>query len=603
MSQFLHRTLVICGLGIPICVGLLSGSVPADCVAANSQLPNFEITDPRGNSITQDAVKDASLVVVAFLGTECPLAKLYASTLSELQQQYQAQGVKLIAVMSNRQDSLEEIAAFTRRTKLSFPIGKDLGNRFADAVTAERTPEVFLYDAQRTLRYRGRIDDQYGIGTILEQPRRSDLRIAIDEVLAGEPVTTAVTEAVGCIIGRRKTQHDDQVTYHQHVAPILQRHCVECHREGEIGPFALDEYDEVAGWADMIVETTHNGRMPPWHAGEKSTVSFRNERHMSEQELNLLARWADSGTAEGEQETSGVLQGAAVLHPVNEVRDAKGRLWDLPRKPDHVFTISESPVSIPATGEVKYQYFRVDPGFQRDVWVSAMQLRPGNRRVVHHILALVRDPKSRERLHAERGFLDGYVPGYRVESFAPGYAKKIPAGSELIFQMHYTPTGAPETDLSEFAIIEADESEITHEIRTDSVLQTKLKIPPGDAEHRVTAHGPPFPENASLLAMMPHMHVRGKSFRFVMQSSPSWWSKKRESTILLDVPDYDFNWQTSYVLEKPLPLPAGGRFTAHAVYDNSEQNLSNPDPTATVRWGDQTWEEMMIGYYHYAVPR
>ncbi|MFG0286768.1 MAG: redoxin domain-containing protein [Rhodopirellula sp. JB044] len=608
--------------GILALVFTAAGSTPgmqranADTSLPSVELPDFELKDPRGLSLTNDDVReDGNCLVVAFLGTECPLAKLYAQTLADLHDEFHPRQVSFVAVMSNRQDSLEEIATFERRSGLPFSIGKDLRNRLADALDAQRTPEVFLFDPNGELRYRGRVDDQYGIGTILDRPRRSDLREAIIEVLAGKKVSVPHTDAVGCIIGRRKSvsqeashsaDDDDKesnvVTYHQHINPILQTHCVECHREGEIGPFALDAYDEVAGWADMIAEVTRERRMPPWHAGPRSTAKFRNERTLSEQELDLLARWADTGTHEGQPTTRRSSDKASTTEHFG-IRDENGRYWQLPCQPDHVFKITPKPVSIPATGEVKYQYYRVDPGFEKDVWASAMQLRPGNRSVVHHILVFAREPGSSQRLHAQRGFLDGYVPGYRAIPLAPGYAKRIPAGSELIFQVHYTPTGTPQQDLSEFAIVEAEESEISHEIRTDSVVQTRFQIPPGKSNHEVTARGPAFPPNSQLLAMMPHMHVRGKSFEYEMHTKRSWWSSQKNSKVLLDVPQYDFNWQTSYILAEPMPLPEGGRFVGRATYDNSEKNLSNPDPTATVRWGDQTWEEMMIGYYHYAVPR
>ncbi|TWU03866.1 redoxin domain-containing protein [Neorhodopirellula pilleata] len=592
----------------------ISSVSAADTVSESSAtLPSWSLTNVHGETITDEILMessgDPSLVVVAFLGTECPLAKLYARTLNRLHQKYESKGVRFLAVMSNRQDSLEEIAAFAKRSELQFPIGKDLANRFADAIGAERTPEVFVFDADRLLRYRGRIDDQYGIGTILDSPRRNDLQIAIDELLSGQTVSTPKTEAVGCIIGRRKesTSEQTEVTFHEHVAPILDRHCVECHREGEIGPFALQDYDEVAGWADMIVETTSDRRMPPWHAGEQSSVTFRNERRLTDTELDTLRQWAETGTARGNPSQRSESSGD-ITREDGLVRDDEGKVWQLPRRPDHVFKITESPVDIPASGEVKYQYYRVDPEFDRDVWVSAMQLRPGNRSVVHHILVFARPKGSNERLHAERGYLDGYVPGYRVESFAPGYAKRIPANSELIFQVHYTPTGVDEQDLSEFALVEVDPAEVTHEIHTNSSLNVRLNIPPGEANYTSTARSPSIPAGAELLAMMPHMHVRGKSFRYELQTPSPFWSKLTAGTaedhqILLDVPRYDFNWQTAYVLTEPIPLPQGARLFCRAVFDNSEANLSNPDPTATVRWGDQTWDEMMIGYFHYALPK
>lgn len=594
----------------------ITPAIAAESVLESStKLPSWSLTNVHGETITDrtllkstlESPDDPSLIVIAFLGTECPLAKLYARTLNRLHQKYESRGVRFVAVMSNRQDSLEEIAAFAKRAELRFPIGKDLANQFADAIGAERTPEVFVFDADRSLSYRGRIDDQYGIGTVLDAPRRNDLQIAIDELLSGQPVSLPKTEAVGCIIGRRKesTADANEVTFHEHVAPILNRHCVACHREGEIGPFALKDYDEVAGWADMIVETTADRRMPPWHAGEQSTVAFRNERKLTDAERNTLRQWAETGTAQG---TAALASQTDAIGDAKRVLDDEGKMWQLPRQPDYVFKITDSPVDIPASGEVKYQYYRVDPQFDRDVWVSAMQLRPGNRSVVHHILVFARPKGSNERLHAERGYLDGYVPGYRVEPFATGYAKRIPANSELIFQVHYTPTGVAEQDHSEFALVEVDPTEVTHEIHTNSGLDVRLNIPPGEANYTSTARSPRIPEGAKLLAMMPHMHVRGKSFRYELQTPSTWWSKLISGTsedlkTLLDVPRYDFNWQTAYVLDEPIELPEGGQLICHAVFDNSEANLSNPDPTATVRWGDQTWDEMMIGYFHYALPK
>lgn len=594
---------------------LFSGLDGKPCRADTPQMPDWSLTGVRGESIQATDFDESQCLVVAFLGTECPLAKLYARTLNQLHDEFESDNVAFVAVMSNRQDSLQEIAAYADRSKLRFPIGKDLGNVVADSIGADRTPEVFVYGADRSLRYRGRIDDQYGIGTVLDQPRRNDLQIAIEELLAGKEIAVPRTQAVGCLIGRRREEmvsngnSSNEFTFHEHVAPILKQHCVECHRDGEIGPFALQDYDEVAGWADMIVETTADLRMPPWHAGADSVLPFRNERKLSDDELAILRRWAETGTPQGQPpESSGIVPKAAKDDSPESSEGQTIVSWQLPRQPDHVFKITDSAVEIPASGEVKYRYYRVDPGFERDVWASAMELRPGNRSVVHHILAFARDPKSNQRLHAERGYLDGYVPGYRVEPFPKGYAKKIPAGSELIFQVHYTPTGVAESDLSEFAIIEMDKSEVTHEIHTNSGIDVRLNIPPGESNYTSKAISPRIPNGAELLAMMPHMHVRGKSFRYELQTPKGWLAKvgvgeANQPRVLLDVPRYDFNWQTAYVLAKPLPLPQGGRLVCHGTFDNSEANLSNPNPDATVRWGDQTWDEMMIGYYHYSLQR
>ncbi len=546
-------------------------------------LDQIDLVDFRGRTWTLDDFKDDSLLVVAFLGTECPLAKLYSVRLAEIAEAYEARSVRVIAVMSNRQDSLEEIASFAMRQKLEFPVLKDAGNQFADKIGAERTPEIFVFDASRKLRYRGRVDDQYGIGYVRDQPRRHDLKIALDQLLSGRKVALKRTSAVGCIIGRTKQASGEaKVTFGGDVAHILNKRCVECHRDGEIAPFSLSDYDEVAGWSDMIAEVVREGRMPPWHASGDHT-KFANDRRMTQQEKETLYAWADAGAPAGD------LSDLPKLPP-------KVDGWQLPRQPDHVFSVSPQPFDVPATGAVRYQYFRVDPKFEQDVWMEAAELKPGNREVVHHILAFAVPKGQRRGLNGARGFLVGYVPGARLELAPKGYAKKIPAGSELIFQVHYTPVGTPQRDQSQLGIVLVDPKEVTHEVVTTSAVQSRFQIPPGDANYQTDATGPRFPANATLLSLSPHMHVRGKSYRYDLHLP----SGKTET--VLDIPAYDFNWQTTYALAQPRQVPKDAYFVCTATFDNSEANLNNPDPTATVKWGDQTWDEMMIGYYHYAVP-
>lgn len=547
-------------------------------------LDTLDMVDYRGRRWMLEDFGDKSLVVVAFLGTECPLAKLYSTRLNQLAERYASRGVSIVGVMSNVQDSLVEIQSFATRQEIDFPILKDGANRFADRMGAARTPEVLVFDAKRRLRYRGRVDDQYGIGYVRDEPGRHDLKIALDELLTGREVSIAKTAAVGCIIGRTKKVADETpITYGSHVAQILNKNCVECHREGEIAPFALTDPDEVLGWADMIAEVVRDERMPPWHAtGDHAT--FENDRRMSDDEKQTIYDWVDAGAPLGS------------LEHLPELA-TKVAEWQLPRSPDRVVNVSPEPVDVPAEGTVRYQYYVVDPGFEKDVWIEAAELRPGNYEVVHHILAFAVPKGQRQGVGGARGFLVGYVPGARLELSPKGYAKKIPAGSELVFQVHYTPNGVPQKDQSQLGIVLANPDEVTHEIVTNSALNTSFRIPPGESDHAVTASGPPFPQNAKLLSLSPHMHVRGKSYRYELQKNDG----KRET--ILDIPAYDFNWQTTYVLSEPMPMVEGERLVGTATFDNSEDNLNNPDPKAEVRWGDQTWDEMMIGYYHYSVPR
>lgn len=572
---------------LTICLGLLLAYSNVDATSPDLrdlQLTDFELVDHRGRNWTLQEFQDDSVLVIAFLGTECPLAKHYALRLEEISQAYADRSVRVVAVISNRQDSLEEIAAFVNRQALTFPVMKDVGNRFADQVAATRTPEIMVFDSNRQLRYQGRVDDQYGVGYVRDQPNRLDLQIALDELLADKSISVPVTRAVGCIIGRSKTvDQDSKITYESHVAKIMADRCVECHRPGEIAPFSLTEYEEVAGWADMIAEVVREGRMPPWHATDDH-ASFANERSLTDAEQDALFAWAEAGAPSGDLENVPEPPQPAVVG------------WQLPREPDRVVSVSPQPFAVPATGTVRYQYFVVDPEFETDMWLEAAEFKPGNREVVHHILAFAVPKGQRRGLNAARGFLVGYVPGARLDLAPKGHAKKIPAGSELIFQVHYTPIGTPQEDHSKLGMLFTDPEEVTHEVVTTSAVQPRLRIPPGDANYKTTAFSPTFPEHATLRSFSPHMHVRGKSYLYELETADG------QRQALLEIPNYDFNWQTNYVLAEPMQVPRGSRLHCTATFDNSEANLNNPDPTKTVKWGDQTWDEMMIGYYHYSVP-
>jgi peroxiredoxin len=549
------------------------------------KIEDFTLKDPRGKEYSLEDFKGQKLVVVAFLGCECPLAKLYAPRLQKLADEFASRGVAFLGVNANSQDSISEVAAYAKQHGLKFPLLKDVGNRLADQMGAVRTPEVFLLDENRFVRYWGRVDDQYGVGYVREKPARHDLKVALEELLAGKEIMCALTESAGCHIGRvHEAKSDGKVTYSNQIARILQNRCVDCHRKGEIGPFELTQYEEVAGWAETIAEVVRDDRMPPWHADPKHG-KFANDRRLSAEEKSLIARWVADGAPQGDPRD--------LPSPRKFVPG-----WQLPREPDAVFYIREKPYEVPAEGAVRYQYFQVDPGFKEDKWLKIAEVLPGNRAVVHHVLVFARaSPGDRLQDGGIGGFLVGYVPGLRPLPLPDGMAKRIPAGSKLIFQVHYTPNGTVQKDRTKVGFLFADPKEVKHEVITTSAAQRRLRIPPQEPNHRVEATSRSRDEQVLLLGMMPHMHVRGKSF-FYEAIYPD---DRRET--LLDVPRYDFNWQTSYRLAEPKLLPAGTRLHCVAHFDNSEKNLNNPNPQATVRWGDQTWEEMMIGYFDIAIPR
>ncbi len=567
-------------LSLLACV-MAAAAGAAERFEVGSGLPDFSLRDYRGKVHDQASFDEASLLVVAFLGNDCPLARLYGPRLAALADEYAAQGVRFVGVNSNVQDTPTEIGAFAQRYGIDFPLLKDAGNVLADQLSAQRAPAVLVFDADRKLRYRGRIDDQYGVGYQRSDATRNDLATALDELLAGQDVSVAQTEAPGCIIGRvQKIEPRGDVTFNRDVAPILNRRCVECHREGELAPFPLTSYDEVVGWGEMICEVVSLGRMPPWFANPEHGT-FSNDCSMSDNEKQVLHDWVAGGSPEGEPDD---------LPASPEFVTG----WNI-GEPDAVYTMPE-PFDVPAEGVIDYQYFLIDPGFEEDVWVSAAEARPDNTAVVHHIVLFAAPSNFDVDRAAQNGGPAGgqmvaiYAPGMRPWQYPEGTAMKIRKGAKFVVQMHYTSCGTPQTDQSYVGLNFVDESEVRKRIRYGMAINFQFEIPPGADNHIVTSKST-MRRDTTLLQLFPHMHYRGKAFRFEAHYPDG------TQEVLLDVPHYDFNWQLRYDLAEPKHLPRGTELHCTAVYDNSEENLVNPDPDETVRFGLQSFEEMMVGYY------
>jgi peroxiredoxin len=575
--------LTLCFLLLPLSV--VSASEFALPASLGKVIPNFKLPDHQGKVHNLSEHTKQKVVVLALLGTECPLAKLYSLRLSKLAETYRDKGVTILGIDANRQDSLADIGAFVRQHDLKFPLLKDAGNRVADFLGAIRTPEVFVLDEKRVVRYYGRIDNQYGIGYAKDAPTQNDLQLAIDELLAGKAVTNPAMQPVGCHIGRmRKPLAESTVTYSNQISRLLAQHCVECHRPGEIAPFSLTDYEEVAGWAATMAEVVKNERMPPWHANEQHGT-FSNDRRLSDEEKDLIRQWAEAGAPEGNP---------------SELPAAKTYTtgWQLPQQPDLVLEMSKKPYMVPPEGVLRYQEFIVDPKFTEDKWISAVEVQPGNRAVVHHALVIIRPPGARSNTLADLDaqILGVYVPGMRPRPWPQGTAKRIQAGGILVFELHYVPIGTEEPDISRIGLVFTDASTVTHAVLSAKAVQRHITIPPGESNYTAKASIQAAPVDAQLISVMPHMHLRGKSFRYQ--------ALYPDGTLetLLDVPHYDFNWQTSYWFAEPKRMAAGTKIVCDASFDNSTANLANPDPAATVTWGAQSWQEMMIGYCEFSVP-
>ena len=552
-------------------------SVGTNNARVGRTIDNFTLRDFRGRSHSLEDFADNRIVVVAFLGTECPLAKLYGKRLDELSKQYKTNNVAFLGINSNQQDTPTELAQYARQHGIDFPLLKDPANRIADLFRAERTPEVFVLDENRKVRYWGRIDDQFGVGYTKPAAKQNYLTAALDELLASREVSFPQTESVGCYISRvQRDAPTGNITYATHIASIMQKRCVECHREGGIAPFSLESYDDVSAWSETIAEVVNDRRMPPWHANPKYG-HFSNDGRMPLEEKRLLLNWIENAAPRGEGD----------LPDVQPFEDG----WLL-GQPDLVLKMPTA-VDVPATGIVDYQYVEIDPGFTEGKWIRASELKPGVRSVVHHIIVFI-NPPGGDPILEERGVgfetVGGYVPGAAPMRLPVGVARYVPPGSTFVMQLHYTPDGTPRKDQSKIGLYFADAETVHHTMQTGVVANLDFVIPAGANDHRVTAQHR-FSHDMELHTLAPHMHFRGKSFRF--EATYPHGAKE----ILLDVPDYDFNWQHAYQLATPKLMPEGTLLTCTAVFDNSKNNLSNPDPSVAVRWGEQSWEEMMLGYF------
>ena len=540
----------------------------------------FRLQDHRGTWHSLDEAKASRLVVIAFVGAECPLAQAYAPRLAELARSYEGRGVSFFGVDANDQDGPVAIGRFASAHGLPFPILKDVGHVLADRLGATRTPEVFVLDQPRAVRYAGRVDDQYALGVHRPSPTRRDLVEALDALLAGKTPPTPKTVAVGCKIGRggQPAEVKTGVTYSREVARILQNRCVGCHRPGEIAPFSLTDYRQAAGWSSMIAEVVDGGRMPPWHASPDHG-RFANDARMTLEEKKVIADWVAAGAPEGNP---------ADLPPPPTYADG----WRIP-KPDLIVAMPRE-IEIPAEGSMPYQRITIDPKLTQDVWVHASQVRPGNPAVLHHLVVYTLAPGTTKADFSGGDFLAAYAPGMPPRVLPEGVGRRIPAGSKLLFELHYTPRGTKQVDRSQIGLSFADPSTVRRELKAGLAVNFRFRIPPGASDHPIKAEYR-FDQSAVLFALMPHMHLRGKAMRFEAEYPGG----RRE--VLLDVPRYEFDWQNIYDLAEPKAMPEGTIIHCFGRFDNSADNPNNPDSTRVVTFGEQTNDEMLIGYFNFAL--
>jgi hypothetical protein len=554
---------------------------------------DFSFTDVSGRTRMLHEVAGEKATVVAVSSASCPLSRKWAPTLGDIIRRYQGKGVAFVIVNVGESDSEEAVDAQLKGAGIEGPtvtLVRTGGLEIARTMGAHATTGRFVLDGSRRMVYRGATDDQYGIGTAKPAPTVSWLRDALDAVLAGNAPKVSGTLSPGCILEYPHQPHAQGSVTWSGAAAIVYSRCVSCHHTGGIGPFALETYAQVKDHAPMIERVVSAGIMPPWLAAppaEGHASQWANDKSLSAEEKETLLSWIARGMEAGDL--------AKAPKPPTFTSE-----WSI-GAPDAVFELPEA-VQVKAGGVMPYVNVFVPTKFTEDRWVSAVEVLPTARQAVHHVLVFAEDEGSEkkgplqqraERVREQGGFFAAYVPGGEAVSFPDGFAKKLPAHSTLHFQLHYTPTGEATTDRTRIGIRFAKEKPL-HEVKVIAIAQPRLNIPAGEPDHLETAFIP-VPADAVVTALMPHMHLRGKSFEYVWEKPGS--SGDRE--VLLSVPRWDFNWQTPYRFKEPKVLPRGSRVVARARYDNSAENPSNPDPTRDVRWGQQSTDEMMIGYVEY----
>jgi len=578
------RVLVLAGLLVLPFSGSMAVSAADAPELATASLPGVD-----GRRVSLAAPPKGATVLV-FYSPECPISNSYSPTLAILVDSFAAKPVKWVGVCVDPDLSDAEVETHARDFGLKLAVARDRHGSFARKIGAKMTPEAFLIDARGRIRYHGRIDDQFVARRVRNAaPSGSELKDAITAVLAGNEVKEPYVAAVGCPLPEVVAVLA-RPTYCKDVAPILQKNCQECHRPAQVGPFALASYEQARKRATDIATVVDDRSMPPWKASPHVGVAFKDARTLSGHDVATLVAWAEAGAPEGDR--------ADLPQPAVFADD-----WQL-GTPDLVIdTGTDYPV--PANGEDIYRCFVVPTNLDKDMYVSAIEYRPGNRRVVHHILSYVdTSGKARERDQADpgpgyscfggpgepiNGDLGGWAPGNRPSQLPAGVGRSLPKKSDVIIQVHYHPSGKAETDRSQIGLCFARKP-VKQTLHWNAAANFEMQLPPGASDIEIKASWE-VPVDVVAYAVTPHMHLLGKDMMISLKYPDG------RAQDLIKVDNWDFNWQYSYYFQEPIELPKGTRLLVTAHFDNSDSNPRNPNkPPKLVTWGEATTDEMCIGF-------
>jgi hypothetical protein len=594
--RFSRLALVLAGLLAVTAIGAeLAKSPEAKPATTSSLLAGLKLTDLEG--LPRNVTRESNLgTVLVFLNTECPICNTAVPELNRLAKLAAEKKLAFFGVISDMNTTRAEALKHHKEFKQEFAELFDASGELAAALKPAITPQAFILSPGGEILYSGRIDDSYSEVTKQNGVIKSrDLEDAMLAIAAGKAPALAQTKAVGCIFEGWSKKESYKPTYTRDIAPMMSANCISCHREGEVAPFSLVTYKDVSKRAKMLAMATDAKIMPPWKSTDP-LGTFRDERHMTKAQIAMLSAWAQAGSPEGDA--------ANLPAPLKFDGD-----WEL-GKPDLIIKMPK-PFAIPAGGRDIMQYFvlPIDNADAKDV--VAFEYHPGNRKVVHHMIAFLDATGAARKIAKEKGdgisypsfggpgfaptgSLGGWAPGSQPHFLPEDAGRRIAKNSDLVMQLHYHPSGKAETDQGEIGLYFAKKP--LKALALDiPVMNRRIDIPPGDADHVLTAQIPVL-FNVTLFGVMPHMHNVGKTMK-VVATFPDGSTKT-----LIDVRDWDWNWQEQYQFREPVKIPAGSRINLEAHYDNSDKNPRNPNsPPQRIRFGEQTTDEMCICFMQITV--
>jgi peroxiredoxin len=541
---------------------MMAFSNQAVSLSPGDRVADFRLLDERGKAHELYYLSDQKAVVIMTSGNGCDLARQYALALKDLRQRYGSKGVEFLLLDSNAADTPDAITEEADQFQFDIPVLVDDTQLIGESLGVTRTAEVFVIDPKTwKLAYRGPIDDRLGYGTAKAAATNQYLASALDAVLAGNPAKAAAHGSPGCLINLERTADEKKVSYSKTIAPLLIDKCVACHHPGGLGPWAMTKYDIVKNFSPMIREVIRVKRMPPWQADPHYGVFAEDRLELTAAQARAIVHWAEDGAPRG--------SGPDPLLKPRVYNDE----WKL-GAPD---LIMELPAfDVPATGVVDYQYPVIQNPMKEDRWMRAVEIHAGAPEVVHHILIVT----------GNGGGMEGYSPGMPPWVLPKDSGVFFPQGANVTFSVHYNPNGRAVTDRTRVGFY-FYKTPPKYPIRGIHMTAAPLSIPPRTKAYTKNIETT-FDQDSIIYTVFFHAHFRGKAFKL----SAIYPSGKR--AVLVNVPNYEFRWQHSYTFKEPLSMPKGTKLSLDITWDNSVQNLGNPDPDKTVHWGEQSQDEMGI---------